>query len=127
MAIQVITVSFVAFLATIGVYGIVAIIVRMDDAGYQLIKRSNNKGFFSAVGVLLVKSLPVIIKLLSVVGTIALILVSGGIFAHNIEYLHHLLPNLPSMIRELMIGLVAGLMMVALITGGQKILSFFKK
>ena len=127
LVIQILTVSVVAFLATIGVYGIVAIIVRMDDAGYKLIKRSHNKGFFSAVGVLLVKSLPVIIKLLSVVGTIALILVSGGIFAHNIEYLHHLLPNLPSMIRELMIGLVAGLIMVAMLTGGQKILSFFKK
>jgi predicted DNA repair protein MutK len=127
LAIQVITVSVVAFLATIGVYGIVAIIVRMDDAGYKLIKRSHNKGFFSAVGVLLVKSLPVIIKLLSVVGTIALILVSGGIFAHNIEYLHHLLPNLPLMVRELIIGLVAGLIMVAMLTGGQKILLFFKK
>jgi len=127
LAIQVLTVSVVAFLATIGVYGIVAIIVRMDDAGYKLIKHSQNKGFFSVVGVLLVKSLPVIIKLLSVVGTIALVLVSGGIFAHNIEYLHHLLPSLPSMLRELMIGLVAGLIMVAMLTGGQKILSFFKK
>jgi predicted DNA repair protein MutK len=127
LAIQIITVSVVAFLATIGVYGIVAIIVRMDDVGYKLIKHSQNKGFFSVVGVLLVKSLPVIIKLLSVVGTIALVLVSGGIFAHNIEYLHHLLPNLPSIIRELMIGLVAGLIMVAMLTGGKKILSFFKK
>jgi len=127
LAIQIITVSVVAFLATIGVYGIVAIIVRMDDTGYKLIKHSQNKGFFSVAGVLLVKSLPVIIKLLSVVGTVALVLVSGGIFAHNIEYLHHLLPNLPSIIRELMIGLVAGLIMVAMLTGGKKILSFFKK
>jgi predicted DNA repair protein MutK len=127
LVIQGITVSVVAFLATIGVYGIVAIIVRMDDAGYKLIKRSDNKGFFSVVGVLLVKSLPVIIKLLGVVGTIALILVSGGIFAHNIEYLHHLLPKLPSIIRELLIGLVAGLIIVAILKGGQKILSFFKK
>jgi predicted DNA repair protein MutK len=127
LVIQILTVSVVAFLATIGVYGIVAIIVRMDDAGYKLIKRFRNKGFFSAVGVLLVKSLPVIIKLLSIVGTIALILVSGGIFAHNIKYLHHLLPNLPSMIGELILGLAAGLIMVAVLTGGQKILSFFKK
>jgi predicted DNA repair protein MutK len=79
------------------------------------------------VGVLLIKSLPVIIKLLSVVGTIALIMVSGGIFAHNIEYLHHLLPNLPSLIREPMIGLAAGLIMVAILMGWRKILSFFKK
>ncbi|WP_295801188.1 DUF808 family protein [Mucilaginibacter sp.] len=127
LLIQGITVSVVAFLATIGVYGIVAIIVRLDDAGYKLIERAHNKGFFSAVGVLLVKSLPVIIKLLSVVGTFALILVSGGIFAHNIEYLHHLLPNLPSLIRELIIGLAAGLIMVAILMGGRKILPFFKK
>ena len=127
LAIQIITVSVVAFLATIGVYGIVAIIVRMDDAGFKLIKHSHNKGFFSALGVLLVKSLPVIIKLLGIVGTVALILVSGGIFAHNIEYLHHLLPNLPSMIRELMIGMVAGLIMVATLKGVQKIRWSFKK
>jgi len=127
LAIQIITVSVVAFLATIGVYGIVAIIVRMDDAGFKLIKHSHNKGFFSALGVLLVKSLPVIIKLLGIVGTVALILVSGGIFAHNIEYLHHLLPHLPSMIRELMIGMVAGLIMVATLKGVQKIRWSFKK
>jgi len=126
LTIQIITVSAVALLATIGVYGIVAIIVRMDDAGYKLIKHSHNKGFFSVLGLLLVKSLPVIIKILSVVGTIALILVSGGIFAHNIEYLHHLLPNLPLMIKELAFGLVAGLIMVAIMTGGKKLLSLLK-
>ncbi|MBC7400566.1 MAG: DUF808 family protein, partial [Mucilaginibacter sp.] len=79
LVIQAVTVSVVAVLATIGVYGIVALIVRMDDAGYKLIKHANNKGFLSVVGLLLVKSLPVIIKILSVVGTVALVLVSGGI------------------------------------------------
>jgi len=127
LTIQVITVSVVAFLATIGVYGIVAIIVRMDDAGYKLIKRFGDKGFFSALGRLLVKSLPVIIKTLSIVGTIALILVSGGIFAHNIEYLHHLLPAVPSIIREFGIGLVAGLLVVGLVTGGKKVLALVKR
>ncbi|MEO6633105.1 MAG: DUF808 family protein [Mucilaginibacter sp.] len=127
LAIQVITVSVVAFLATVGVYGIVAIIVRMDDAGYKLIKRSGNKGFFSALGGLLVKSLPVIIKVLSVVGTIALILVSGGIFAHNIEYLHHLMPGVPSIIREFSIGLAAGLIVVGVVTGGKALLSLLKR
>jgi len=127
LAIQVITVSVVAFLATIGVYGIVAIIVRMDDAGYKLIKRFGDKGFFSAIGRLLVKSLPVIIKTLSIVGTIALILVSGGIFAHNIAYLHHLLPAVPSIIRELAIGLVAGLLVVGVVTGGKKVFALVKR
>jgi predicted DNA repair protein MutK len=82
-AIQIMTVSAVALMATIGVYGIVALIVRMDDAGYQLIKKYGDKGFAGGLGALLVKSLPVIIKTLNVVGTIALILVSGGIFKHK--------------------------------------------
>lgn len=127
LPIQVITVSVVAFLATVGVYGIVALIVRMDDAGYKLIKRSGNKGFLSALGALLVKSLPVIIKVLSVVGTIALILVSGGIFTHNIEYLHHLLPGLPSVIKDVAIGLAAGLAVAGVVTGGKALLSSLKR
>ena len=40
--------------------------------------------------------LPWVIKILGVVGTIALILVAGGIFLHNVEYLHHLVENLPT-------------------------------
>lgn len=121
LPIQVITVSVIAILATIGVYGIVALIVRMDDAGYKLISRFNNKGIISSLGLLLVKSLPVIIKVLAVVGTIALIFVSGGIFVHNIEYLHHLLPSLPSMVKEVASGLVAGLLVAGLVTGGKRI------
>jgi predicted DNA repair protein MutK len=127
LAIQIITVSAVAALATIGVYGIVAIIVRMDDAGYKLIKRSYNKGFFSALGLLLVKSLPVIIKVLSIAGTIALILVSGGIFVHNIEYLHHIFPTLLPVIKEFAIGLTAGLIVAGAVTGGKKILALLKR
>jgi predicted DNA repair protein MutK len=124
--IQIITVSVVALLATIGVYGIVALIVRMDDTGYKLMNHAHNKGLLSVVGSLLVKLLPVIIRILAVVGTIALILVSGGIFVHNIEYFHHLLPNLPSIIKELAIGLVAGLIAVIIITAAKKGYSFAK-
>ncbi|HAI80356.1 MAG TPA: DUF808 domain-containing protein, partial [Chryseobacterium sp.] len=92
LLIQIITVSIVSIIATVGVYGIVALIVRMDDAGYKLIRRSNEKGFFNSLGEILVKALPIVIKILGVVGTIALILVSGGIFDHNIDTLHHFLP-----------------------------------
>lgn len=125
-AIQILTVSAVALLATIGVYGIVALIVRMDDAGYQLIKKYGDKGFAAGVGALLVKSLPIIIKTLNVVGTIALILVSGGIFKHNIDYLHHLLPGLPSVITEFALGLVAGLIVVILWKAGRKVFYLVK-
>lgn len=126
LAIQIITVCIVSFLATVGVYGIVALIVRMDDAGYKLIKHSNDKGFLAKVGNILVKSLPIVIRVLAVVGTIALILVSGGIFVHNIDYLHHILPQLPSILKEFGLGLVAGLLVVALVTGGKKIFSVGK-
>ena len=127
LTIQILTVSIVALLATIGVYGIVALIVRMDDAGYKLIKSTNDKGFFAKLGHLLVKSLPLIIRFLSVVGTFALILVSGGIFVHNIDYLHHLFPQITPIIKEAAFGLVAGLIGVAIVTLVKKIISLFKK
>lgn len=124
---QILTVVVVGLLATVGVYGIVALIVRMDDAGFSLIKRSNDKGFLAVIGNLLVKALPIVIKFLAVVGTLALIMVSGGIFVHNIEYLHHLLPQLPSIIKEVAIGLIAGLAAVAIMTVGKKLVSLVKK
>lgn len=124
---QIITVTFVAFIATVGVYGIVALIVRMDDAGFKLIKKSHDKGVISKLGHLLVKALPVIIKILGVVGTIALILVSGGIFAHNIHYLHELLPTWPSMLKEFTFGIVGGLAAVAVFAIGKAIYSLAAK
>src|SRR5690606_31567332 len=72
---QILTVSVVALLATVGVYGIVALIVRMDDAGFKLIKNSNEGSLVARFGQFLVNALPVIIKMLAVVGTLALILV----------------------------------------------------
>lgn len=126
LPIQILTVSVVALLATVGVYGIVAIIVRMDDAGHKLIKHSSDKGFVAGIGHLLVKSLPIIIRILGVVGTIALILVSGGIFVHNIEFFHHLLPNIALIIKEFGIGVVAGLIVVAVIKLGKVVLSSLK-
>lgn len=120
LTIQIATVCVVALLATVGVYGIVALIVRMDDAGHSLIKRSNGKGFLARLGNLLVKSLPWVIKLLAVVGTIALLLVSGGIFVHNIEYLHHLWPNVPGMLKEFGLGLGVGIICVLAVTGFKK-------
>lgn len=127
LAIQIITVSIVSLIATVGVYGIVALIVRMDDAGYHLIKRSDSKGFLNAVGETLVKALPIVIKALGVIGTIALLLVSGGIFEHNIETLHHLLPDLYPMLKQLLFGIAAGLMMVPLVLLGKKAFSGVKK
>ena len=121
LPIQILTVSVVAILATVGVYGIVALIVRMDDTGYKLIKSSNNKGIKYSLGTFLIKALPLIIKFLAVVGTLALLLVSGGIFVHNIEYFHHLLPNIPSTLKEFIFGILAGIVVVAIVTIIKKI------
>lgn len=114
---QILTVTFVSLLATVGVYGIVALIVRMDDAGFFLMKKSKDKGFFSVLGQILVKALPIVIKILGVVGTIALILVSGGIFLHNIDYFHHIIPkSIPSIISEFGLGMIFGLAAVLVMT-----------
>ncbi len=122
LTIQILTVSVVALLATVGVYGIVALIVRMDDAGHALIKRSDGKGATAKLGEMLVKALPIVIKSLGVIGTIALILVSGGIFEHNIEYLHHVFPAWPSMLKQVLYGLVAGLIVLAVVTILKKVI-----
>lgn len=122
LTVQILTVSVVAILATVGVYGIVALIVRMDDAGYKLIKKSNNEGFTATLGNFLVKALPVVIKALSIIGTAALILVAGGIFIHNVDYFHHILPNVPSTLKEIGAGVGAGLLAVAVVTLVKKVL-----
>lgn len=126
LAIQILTVSVVAILATVGVYGIVALIVRMDDVGYKLIKSSNNKGIKYSLGTFLIKALPIIIKFLAVVGTLALLLVSGGIFVHNIEYFHHLWPHLSSTLKEFIFGILAGVIVVAIVTIIKKIVKKLK-
>ena len=125
---QILSVTFVAIIATIGVYGIVALIVRMDDAGFYLMRKSDNKGFMSSLGGVLIKALPLVIKFLAVVGTIALILVSGGIFLHNIEYIHHLIPHsIPSTVAEFVVGIAFGLVAVLLMTGFKKVKGLVKK
>lgn len=125
---QILSVTFVAIIATVGVYGIVALIVRMDDAGFYLMRKSDNKGFMSSFGETLIKALPLVIKGLAVLGTIALILVSGGIFIHNIEYIHHLIPHsIPSTLAEFGVGIAFGLVAVLLMTGFKKVKGSVKK
>ena len=108
--IQIWVVTIVAMLATIGVYGFVALLVRMDDFGYKLIALSNDKnGFLKSLGATLVKTLPIIIRILTVVGTFAMILVAGGIFVHNLHLLHDIFQPLPSILVEFIVGIIAGI------------------
>ena len=122
---QVIVVSVIAVLATVGVYGIVALIVRMDEFGVKLINLNEETDSFSdKVGRLLVSALPKIIKGMTVVGTIALLLVSGGIFSHNIDFFHHLLESWPSMLKDFLLGLIIGFVVLL---GVNFIKKIFKK
>jgi hypothetical protein len=108
LLIQILSVSVVALIATVGVYGLVAILVRMDDFGLYLIQKSTENSFINKIGVLLTKALPWIIKTLSILGTIALLLVSGGIFVHKSLWLQEFLPFLPSILKEFFTGLIVG-------------------
>jgi predicted DNA repair protein MutK len=85
---QVAALVAVAIAMTIGVYGIVALIVKIDDAGLYLSRRSG--GFAQAVGRMLLAAAPRLMKFLSVVGTAAMFMVGGGIIGHAVEPLHHL-------------------------------------
>jgi predicted DNA repair protein MutK len=122
---QIIVVSIVALIATVGVYGIVALIVRIDEFGLRLINFNENENSISdIIGLFFVNALPIVIKSLSVIGTIALLLVSGGIFVHNVDFLHDIFPAVPGIIVEFLVGLVAGVLMLLLYKGIKK---FFKK
>lgn len=123
---QVMVVSLIAFAMTIGVYGLVAGIVKLDDLGFYLEKRSQGQGVMSSVGRMLITFAPKLMKILAVVGTAAMFLVGGGIVVHNVPFIHHWvepilmdIPNVslakalfPSLLNGL-IGIVAGLIVVA--------------
>ncbi|RTY82506.1 DUF808 domain-containing protein [Flavobacterium sp. GSP27] len=120
---QIMVVSIIAIIATVGVYGIVALIVRMDEAGLKLMQLSSKeKSFSKTLGNILVQALPKVIKSLSVIGTIALLLVAGGIFVHEIPFLHDILPQIPSIITEFIIGLVFGAIVLGIVTLFKKII-----
>ncbi|MBD81112.1 MAG: hypothetical protein CL840_19495 [Crocinitomicaceae bacterium] len=120
LTIQIPVVSLIALLATIGVYGVVALIVRMDDFGLKLIRLNPEDNTLSdKVGRFLIRALPWVIKSLGVIGTVALFLVSGGLFVHNLHFFHHLeemLP-IPSVLFELLAGLVVGTIVLMVVSG----------
>lgn len=120
MAVQVLVVVGIALLATIGVYGLVAVIVRLDDMGFYLITRAESDesrvpSFAKGFGQALVALLPKIIWLLSIVGTLAMLLVGGGIYTHYVDFIHHLAVHLPGLLADLLTGILVGCVAVVLI------------
>lgn len=126
---KIMVVSLIAIIATVGVYGIVALIVRMDEFGVKLININERENSFSdKVGRVLVSALPWVIKSLGIIGTIALLLVSGGIFVHNIHFIHDLVHSLPAILGEFLVGVVAGAIILLIVTVLKKAWkSVFKK
>ncbi len=119
LLLQIIVVSLIAILATIGVYGLVALLVRMDDVGYFLIESAQRmqgeiKRMVTSAGSLLVASLPKIIRALSVIGTLAMLLVGGGMFTHNIHTLHDTLGFMPVLMANLLVGVLVGSLLLAI-------------
>jgi predicted DNA repair protein MutK len=83
---QVVVLAGIAALMTVGVYGLVAGIVKLDDAGLYLSKRG---GAQAALGRGILAAAPWLMKGLSVAGTAAMFLVGGGILTHGVAVLHH--------------------------------------
>lgn len=81
----------IALLMTVGVYGLVAGIVKLDDAGIHLTERRGDSGFARlqrALGVGIIAASPYLMKTLSIAGTAAMFLVGGGILTHGITVIH---------------------------------------
>jgi hypothetical protein len=127
----------IALLMTVGVYGLVAGIVKLDDAGVHL--SGSASAALRAIGRGIVRAAPWLMKFLSVAGTAAMFLVGGGILTHGIGVLHHaieewshLAEGIPSVgvvlgaltptLLNLVAGVVAGALAVAVVALAKKAL-----
>lgn len=137
---QLTVLSILAFAFTVGVYGFVAAIVKIDDAGLYLIQSSENPQSTTArmkniIGQGLLAFAPRLMKTLTIVGTIAMFMVGGGILMHGIpgaeSYIHHVLDSVDStvvtalvpMFAGAIIGVISGGLLVALFSAFSKIKS----
>lgn len=125
---QVLILSGIALLVTIGVYGLVGIIVKLDDMGYWLVEKR------SALARMLGKSLlfiaPWLMKVLSVVGTLAMFLVGGGIVVHGIAPLHHVVELIAqsnnafaAALLPMLVNLVLGFIIGAVVLSAVKVIA----
>lgn len=116
--------AIIAVVITIGVYGLVAGIVKMDDLGLYLMKQSS--AMKQKIGSFLLSFAPKLMKFLSIAGTIAMFLVGGGILVHGVGFLHHgvedlahltgIFESLTTMLLNGFVGLLIGVAVVAIVT-----------
>lgn len=138
---QVIVLCGIAIVMTVGVYGIVAGIVKLDDLGFYLSRKSS--AIAQSVGRGIVRAAPYLMKTLSVVGTLAMFMVGGGILTHGLPAVHHLFTDwaslttavptfgeilsgiLPTLLNALF-GLVAGGVVMLVVSGLTAVRSRYK-
>jgi uncharacterized protein len=120
----------IAIVMTVGVYGLVAGIVKLDDAGLALSRRPD--AFSQRLGGAILKAAPWLMKALSVAGTVAMFLVGGGILVHGVPALHHAIQHLaeaaggvlqallPTLLDGL-VGVVAGALVLAVVLLGKRL------
>lgn len=122
---QAIVVSLIAIAMTVGVYGLVALIVKLDDIGIHLMQDQDDSlsgSIKRKFGSGLLAFCPKLMKTLSIVGTAAMFLVGGGIIAHEVSTVHHWLTaiidtvgfaTLTSTLFNALIGLISGALVLA--------------
>ncbi len=133
---QLMVLSAISIIMTVGVYGLVAGIVKLDDAGLYLTLRSGN--FQQRIGHAILWFAPFLMKTLSIAGTAAMFLVGGGIITHGIPWLHHAIEHAAESLRHLggigpflapitpmllngICGIIAGTLVLLIFMGFQKI------
>jgi hypothetical protein len=139
----------IAAIMTVGVYGLVAAIVKLDDLGQHLSDRGMResgpaRSLQRVLGVAILRTAPHLMKTLSVAGTAAMFLVGGGILTHGIPAAHHLSERLahavhvvggpgpvlsavlPSLF-DALFGVLAGALVLALVAGLKRLLDVGKQ
>ena len=138
---QVIVLCGIAIVMTVGVYGIVAGIVKLDDLGFYLARKRS--ALAQSLGRGIVSAAPYLMKTLSVVGTLAMFMVGGGILTHGLPPVHHLftdwasssmvvpgvgaiLGGLTPMLLNAVFGLIAGGVVMLVVSGIGSVRARFK-
>jgi uncharacterized protein len=120
---QVLVLTGIALVMTVGVYGFVAGIVKLDDAGLALSR--SGRGATQALGRAILAAAPWLMKALSVAGTAAMFLVGGGILVHGVPPLAHAIeahaPGLLGALVNGLLGVVAGGLVLAVVAGAARV------
>lgn len=135
MFVKLATLVAVGIITTVGVYGVVALIIKLDDIGFYL--QACTSGFANRAGNGLVAIVPYVIKGIAVIGTVAMLAVGGGIVAHQTGFLHsieeivhHYISTMGWLVMfaiEIVFGMIIGYMVVKLVLIAIFVKSKFKK